>query len=174
MEEFKVLTRDQGLRPDEPGKRARGGASGPGWHGRIFENFRNDKLDATPHDVVQRGGSRNLLRRNQFGFNIGGPVLIPKVYNGSRKTFFNVSYEGVRERIGRSFLRTIAIPGERGGDFSRTVDNAGQALAVYDPQSTRANPDFNLARAVSAETLQYLRDPFPRNTLPAARLDTWR
>ncbi|MFN0100483.1 MAG: hypothetical protein ACKV2U_00170 [Bryobacteraceae bacterium] len=171
VEEFKALTRDLGLRPDAPGKRSRNGGSGPGWHGRIFENFRNDKLDATPHDVVQRGGSRNLLRRNQFGFNVGGPVVIPKLYDGSRKTFFNVSYEGVRERIGRSFLRTIAIPSERGGDFSRTVDNAGIPLPVYDPQSTRPNPNFNPANAVSEANLQYLRDPFPDNTLPASRLD---
>lgn len=166
-----MLTRDLGLRPDAPGKRPRGGSAGPGWHGRIFENFRNDKLDATPHDVVQRGGSRNLLRRNQFGFNVGGPVVIPKLYDGSRKTFFNVSYEGVRERIGRSFLRTVAIPEERTGDFSRTVDNAGLALPVYDPASTRPNPNYDASNAVSEENLQYLRDPFPNNRLPTTRLD---
>jgi hypothetical protein len=170
-DEFKVVTRDLGLRADAPGKRSRGGGSGPGWHGRIFENFRNDKLDATPHDVVQRGGTRNLLRRNQFGFNVGGPVVIPKLYDGRRATFFNVSYEGVRERIGRSFLRTIAIPEERTGNFSKTVDSAGEPLAVYDPQSTRVNPRYDAGRAVTAENLQYLRDPFPGNVLPAARLD---
>lgn len=171
VEEFKVLTRDLGLRPEAPGKRVQNSGPKPSWHGRLFENFRNDKLDATPHDVVQRGGSRNMLRRNQFGFNVGGPVVIPKLYDGSRKTFFNVSYEGVRERIGRSFLRTIAIPQERTGDFSRTVDNAGVPLAVYDPQSTRVNPNYNPGRPVSEENLQYLRDPFPNNRLPAARLD---
>jgi hypothetical protein len=171
VEEFKVLTRDLGLRSESPGKGVRSASPRPGWHGRIFENFRNDKLDATPHEVVQRGGSRNLLRRNQFGFNVGGPVIIPKLYDGSRRTFFNVSYEGVRERIGRSFLQTIAIPQERTGDFSRTVDSAGVPLRVYDPQSTRPNPGFNPANPVSEENLQFLRDPFPDNMLPAARLD---
>lgn len=171
VEEFKVLTRDQGLRPEAPGKRVRGGGQRPGWHGRIFENFRNDKLDATPHEVVQRGGSRNLLRRNQFGFNVGGPVVIPKIYDGSRKTFFNISYEGVRERIGRSFLQTVAIAPERTGDFSQTVDSAGAPLAVYDPQSTRVNPRYNPANPVTEENLQYVRDPFPNNRMPATRLD---
>ncbi len=170
-EEFKVITRDLGLRTDAPGKRKGRTGAGPGWHGRIFENFRNDKLDATPHDVVQRGGTRNMLRRNQFGFNVGGPVVIPKLYDGTRRTFFNVSYEGVRERIGRSFLRTIAIPEERTGDFSRTVDNAGVPLAVYDPASSRPNPNYNPAQPVSATNLQYLRDPFPSNRIPAGRLD---
>ncbi|HEU0120967.1 MAG TPA: hypothetical protein VFQ91_10625 [Bryobacteraceae bacterium] len=171
VEEFKVLTRDLGLRADAPRKRARTPGTGPSWHGRIFENFRNDKLDATPHEVVQRGGERNLLRRNQFGFNVGGPVVIPKLYDGSRKTFFNVSYEGVRERIGRSFLRTIAIPSERTGDFSQTVDNAGLPLPVYDPASTRLNPDFNPDLPVTVDNLQHLRDPFPNNQIPVNRLD---
>ncbi len=171
VDEFKVLSRDLGLRADSPVKRAKGTGQRPEWHGRLFENFRNDKLDATPHEVVQRGGDRNILRRNQFGFNVGGPVVIPKLYDGSRKTFFNVSYEGVRERIGRSFLRTIAIPEERTGDFSRTVDSAGAPLAVYDPDSTRVNPDFDANAPVTTENLQYVRSPFPGNQIPTARLD---
>jgi len=171
VEEFKVVTRDQGLRADAPGKRVRGSGPSPSWHGRIYENFRNDKLDATPHDVVQRGGLRNLLRRNQFGFNVGGPLVIPKLYDGSRRTFFNVSYEGVRERIGRSFLRTVAIPEERTGDFSQTVDSAGAPLPVYDPNSTRPNPNFDPSRAVSEENLQFVRDPFPMNRIPVNRMD---
>jgi hypothetical protein len=175
VEEFKVLTQDRGLRPDAPGKKqhrnSAASAGGSGWHGRIFENFRNDKLDATPHDVVQRGGSRNMLRRNQFGFNVGGPLVIPKLYNGSRRTFFNVSYEGVRERIGRSFLYTVAIPEERGGDFSRTVDASGAELPIFDPRTTRVNPNFNPSAPVTVDNLQYLRDPFPDNKIPTTRLD---
>jgi hypothetical protein len=177
-----VLTRDLGLRdgeiPGAPGRKRKSrlsangsGGSGLAWHGRLFENFRNDKLDATPHDVVQRGGTRNMLRRNQFGFNVGGPVVIPKLYNGARKTFFNVSYEAVRERIGRSFLRTVAIGPERSGDFSQTVDSAGNPLPVYDPRSTRPNPNYNASQPVSAANLQYLRDPFPANRIPDTRLD---
>ena len=96
VEEFKVATQEMGLREGGPtAKAARPSVFGR-WHGRVFENFRNDKLDATPHEVVQRGGSRNLLRRNQFGINAGGPVIIPGLYDGSRRTFVNVSHEGVR------------------------------------------------------------------------------
>ena len=65
----------------------------------VYENFQNDALDAVRRAIRQRGGSKNLLRRDQFGFNIGGPVYIPRVYNGGRNTFFFFSYEGVRERI---------------------------------------------------------------------------
>ena len=170
-EEFQILTRELGLRSDSAVVSRSNGPIWTNWHGRIFENFRNDKLDATPHEVVQRGGSRNLLRRNQFGFNVGGPLVVPRLYDGSRKTFLNVSYEGVRERIGRSFLRTVAIAPELRGDFSQTVDPAGKPLPIYDPQSTQTNPDFDAARPVSVQNLRHFRNPFPGNVIPSNRLD---
>ncbi len=171
-EEFKIATRELGFRADSP--RANQSNSKPfwsSWHGRLFHNFRNDILDATPHEVVQRGGDRNILRRNQFGFNVGGPLVIPRLYNGASKTFVNVSYEGVRERIGRSFLRTIAIEPERTGDFSQTVDPAGNPLPVYDPLTTALNPNFNPDLPVTEDNLQYTRAPFAGNRIPTSRLD---
>ncbi len=171
VEEFKTMTQELGLRGDSPAAKNARGSFVSGWHGRVFENFRNDKLDATPHEVVQRGGSRNLLRRNQFGFNVGGPLVIPKIYDGSRKTFFNVSYEGVRERIGRSYLSTVAIDAERVGDFSKTVDAAGNPLPIYDPQSTRVNSNYDPTQPVTVSNPQYARDPFVGNLIPVTRLD---
>lgn len=171
-EEFKVLTREQGLRDDSPRKavRAASGAKTQ-FHGRLYENFRNDLLDAVPHEILQRGGSRNLLRRNQFGFNVSGPLVIPKVFHGARSTYFSVSYEGVRERISRSYLRTVAIPAERQGDFSLTVDSAGAPLAIYDPATSRKNPSFDPSAAVSRENLEYVKQPFPGSVIPRQRLD---
>lgn len=170
-EEFELATRELGLRPDSKPARRQTPAVWTSWHGRLYHNFRNDQLDATPHEVVQRGGSRNILRRNQFGFNAGGPLVIPRLYDGSRRTFLNVSYEGVRERIGRSFLRTVAIQPERSGDFSATVDPAGNPLLIYDPTSTRPNPAFNPAQPVSRDNLQFDRAPFPNNRIPTSLLD---
>src|SRR5712692_9484757 len=69
-EEFKVLTRDLGMRPESPpSARAHRGAKSL-WHGRLYENFRNDILDAIPHQVKQNGQNKSTLRRNQFGFNV--------------------------------------------------------------------------------------------------------
>ncbi|MDX2269970.1 MAG: hypothetical protein NW208_17845 [Bryobacter sp.] len=170
-EEFRTLTQEMGLRGEGRKPKAKLDTLLRQWHGRVSWNLRNDKLDATPHEVVQRGGSRNLLRRNQFALNVGGPVVIPGIYDGSGRTFVNFSYEGVRERIGRSFLTTVAIGPERTGDFGQTVDPAGNALGVFDPASTRINPNFDPGAPVSRENLQYLRDPFPNNQIPAARLD---
>jgi hypothetical protein len=171
VEEFKVQTRNLGLRPDSPRatRRTNGGLSN--YHGRLFWNFRNDVLDAVPHEVTQTGGNKGILRRNQFGFNVSGPIVIPKLYHGGRSSFVSVSYEGVRETVGRSYLRTVPTLPERSGDFSQVVDKAGDLLPIYDPRSTRLNPAFNPAAPVSMANLQYLRDPFPANRIPADRLD---
>ena len=61
---------------------------------------------------------------------------------------------------------------ERTGDFSSTVDSAGDPLAVYDPQSTRPNPAFDPSQAVAKGNLQYLRDLFPASRIPLSRLDS--
>jgi hypothetical protein len=171
FEEFRSVTREMGYRADSPKRVGRAGGSRNGWHGRLFEYLRNDFLDSVPHEITQRGGSKGLLRRNQFGFNVAGPVVIPGVFDRGRKTFFSLSYEGVRERIGRSYLRTIPTAAERGGDFSSVVDSAGSVLPVFDPNTTRLNPDFDPSSPVSTENLQYLRDPFPGNRIPQRRLD---
>src|SRR5262245_4005726 len=128
IEEFRAQTRSLGLRAD--GK-LRSGSNGSkaAWHGRLFEYFRNDLLDSTPHEIRQRGGDKSLLRRNQFGFNVAGPAA-------KRNTYFSFSYEGVRERISRTLLRTIPTLKERTGDYSQVVDQSGQILPIFDPTST--------------------------------------
>ena len=69
-DEFKVLTRDLGIRPESPPNAQEHHGRKMLWHGRVYENFRNDILDAIPHEVKQNGESASPLRRNQFGFNI--------------------------------------------------------------------------------------------------------
>ncbi|HZO55242.1 MAG TPA: hypothetical protein VFB63_21210 [Bryobacteraceae bacterium] len=171
VEEFQVQTRRLGLAEGSTPVRRRDSNGKSRWHGRLFENLRNDFLDAVPHEVAQRGGSKNILRRNQFGFNVSGPVLIPRVYDGARTTFFTFTYEGMREKIGRSSLRTVPTMPERAGDWSSTVDAAGQLLPIYDPQTTAPNPNYNSGEPVSESNLEYLRTPFAGNVIPTARLD---
>jgi hypothetical protein len=169
-EEFKVLTRDWGMRPGSPPTAQKHRGRKMLWHGRLYENFRNDILDAIPHEVKQNGESSSPLRRNQFGFNVAGPVLIPRLLKNPKNTFFALSYEGVRERISRASLHTIPTVPERSGDFSQTVDQAGNLLPIYDPNSTSPNPAYNPSLPVSTNNLQYLRSPFPGNRIPADRL----
>jgi hypothetical protein len=172
IEEFKIQTRDLGLREDSsPAVKAAAKSGQQKIHGRFFENFRNDFLDAVPHEIAQRGESKSLLRRNQFGFNVAGPVAIPHLLASRNDTFFSLSYEGVRERVSRTSLQTIPTMEERTGDYSAVVNQAGLSLPIYDPKSTRPNPGFDASQPVSLTNLQYLRDPFPNNKIPTARLD---
>ncbi len=172
VDEFKTITRELGLRSDGAKRKDASLSMRADWHGRVFENFRNDFLDAIPHEVFQRGATKSTLRRNQFGFNIAGPLIIPRLYPGSRNTYFSLSYEGVRENIARSLLRTIPTAAERLGDWNATVDAAGNPLPIYDPESTRPNPAYDASRPVSLDNLQYLRQTFPENRIPAGRIDS--
>ncbi|HEX5483062.1 MAG TPA: TonB-dependent receptor [Terriglobia bacterium] len=85
-----------------------------GLHGTVFEFGRNDTLDANNFFAT----SKPELRQNQFGFVAGGPVYIPKVYDGRNKTFWLANYEGWRIRRGGISQGIVPTPSELNGDFS--------------------------------------------------------
>ncbi|HSU57723.1 MAG TPA: TonB-dependent receptor [Bryobacteraceae bacterium] len=86
-------------------------------HGALFEFFRNDVLDA--RNYFQKPGTPKApLRQNQFGFEVGGPVYIPKLYDGRNKTFFMADYEGLRLIKQVTSLDTVLTPLMRQGNFS--------------------------------------------------------
>jgi hypothetical protein len=170
LEEFR--TRTAGLSGSNgPGKSVSSHPAKPSWHGRIYENLRNNAFDAIPHQIVQRGGPQRELRRNQYGFSVTGPVVLPKLYNGSGKTFFTLTYEGVKESVGQFSLNTIPTALERTGQYGHVVDPNGAPLPIYDPNSTFANPAYDASQSISTENLQYLRQQFPGNAIPITRLD---
>ena len=117
------------------------------YHGGIFEFIRNDALDARNYFAL----TRQILKRNQFGGDIGGPVRIPHLYNGRNKTFFFLDYEGQRLRQGEIFNDVVANSAQRGGNFFGLK-------TIYDPSTTRV---------VNGNVV---RDPFPNNTIPNYRL----
>src|SRR5215475_1766148 len=84
-------------------------------HGTAFEFLRNDAFDAT----APLQSAKAELRQNQFGFVLGGPIYIPKVYDGRNKTFFLANYEGWRIRRGlNQGTFNAPDPAELSGDFS--------------------------------------------------------
>jgi hypothetical protein len=68
------------------------------YHGALFDFFRNDALDATDWFANANSLPKPALRQHDFGGVFGGPVLVPKLYRGRDRTFFFVSYEGLRLR----------------------------------------------------------------------------
>jgi len=105
-------------------------------HGAVFEFYRNEYLDANGYNANLAGLPRGNFGRNQFGATLGGPVVIPKLYDGRGKTFFFVSYEGLRDTSAGSFTGTVPTALERTGDFSRTFDAKGNLIVIYNPATT--------------------------------------
>jgi outer membrane receptor protein involved in Fe transport len=75
-------------------------------HGSVYEFLRNDNLDAA--DFFALPGLKPEFRRNQFGFVVAGPVVLPKIYNGHNRTFFMANYEGLRQQ--RPDVRRVQVP----------------------------------------------------------------
>src|SRR3954454_10363800 len=101
--------------------------------GRYFR--RHDSLNADTWFNNARGGSaagfpRPLYRYNFYGWDFGGPVLIPKVVNGRNKLFFFISQEYYRQLVPQAASMNILVPtaAERNGDFSRSVDGSGRPI----------------------------------------------
>jgi hypothetical protein len=127
------------------------------YHGAAFEYLRNTVLNARQFGVSTRPA--NL--QNEFGGSFGGPVWVPHLWPKSRKTFFYLNLEGYR--TGGALERPIlSVPTmqERQGDFSDWVDANGNLIPVYDPDTLRANPNYNPNQAMGPGNLPYLRDQF--------------
>jgi len=120
------------------------------FHGSAWEFLRNSSLDArnTFVDVV------NPLRQNQFGVAGGGPVWIPKVYNGKNRTFFYGGYEGYRRSRASQNTGNAPTQAELNGDFS------GTNTIIYDPSTLVQN-----ANGTYSET------PFANNVIPTGRIN---
>jgi hypothetical protein len=128
-------------------------------HGEIFETNR-DATGALQARLRQQapGSAYPKDIRNEFGGNVGGPLVIPHVYNGKDKTFFFFSYEGYRE-VGRadSYGGITPTAAMWNGDLSNANDGSGNPVVIYDPLTTDANG---------------LRQPFPGNIIPAGRISS--
>ena len=113
------------------------------FHGSAFEFLRNSYLDARNYFNAPflKGIYQPVppFRRNQFGASFGGPVVLPRVYNGHDRTFFFVDYYGLREFKGLTFVNSVPTAAERGGDFSNLTTTKGVFLPIYNPFSTTAS-----------------------------------
>jgi hypothetical protein len=103
------------------------------YHGGLYEYFRNEDLNANNFFNNVLGKPRSQDRYNLFGGKLGGPVRIPKLYNGKEKTFFFFNYEGLRQSSPYFNTSTVPSAAFRSGDFT------GSKILVYDP---RTNTQF--------------------------------
>jgi hypothetical protein len=134
-------------------------------HGTAYDFLRNDALDATNFFAVKdplTGKSKAQLRYNQFGFSLGGPIVLPKLLNGRNKLFFFGDYEGIRERTYTSEFGRYPSANELTGNFSADAP-------IYDPLTGQQfSGNMIPTSRVSTKTAQILGlGVFPTPNVPA-------
>jgi hypothetical protein len=173
VQEFKLITNGMAAEFGRSGGGVITAATRSGaneWHGSVYEFLRNDKLNANSWTTNRVGTPdprtgkvpRSPFRRNEYGFTLGGPVLVPALYDGHDKTFFFVNWEQTKQRSPDDILTTVPTELERSGDFSQTFDGRGSLIKIYDPTTTRPDP---------SRTGFFIRDQFPGNRIPSNKLD---
>jgi Carboxypeptidase regulatory-like domain/TonB dependent receptor len=194
VEEFKVQTSDFSAEFGRSGAAVLNATIKSGtneFHGAAWEFFRNDKLDAADFFENAGGIKKGALRQNQFGFTAGGPVVLPKIFDGRNKVFFFGDYEGFRRVQGTVLTGSVPTAAEVNSGYTNfqdlitgqsgtQTDALGRTMptgTILDPATTR-----QIAPGV------FVRDPFGTcgsapagfaftlagcglNILPANRLD---
>ncbi len=136
-------------------------------HGSVYDYFVNEAFNANTPWV----NAKPVARRHDYGVTFGGPVVLPKLYNGHDRTFFFFNWEQYREtqQINNQLI-TVPTPAYRSGDFLTALtgrnlgtDPLGRTIAegtIYDPATQRPAPDGRI-----------IRDPFSSNFIPLIRQD---
>ena len=134
-------------------------------HGDLFEFDRNAVFNARNFFA----GTRDQLKRNQFGFTLGGPVVIPKLYNGRDRTFWFFGYQSTRLRnIGNTSSAFVPTPEELNGDFSAYLsannpnNPLGKASQIIDPLTGQPFPEISFRPAGSIRPHSAPRSSCPR------------
>ncbi len=136
------------------------------FHGSGQYRLRNEALNANSFSNNAQGITRAPFKVKNFSGTFGGPVRIPKLYNGTDKTFFFVSYEGMRFNNALDYLRTVPTAAERRGDFSNTLTTVtGQYIPVnvFDPFTVN-----------SVGVNQWQRVQFPNAIIPPSRINPFQ
>jgi Carboxypeptidase regulatory-like domain len=123
-------------------------------HGTAYDYLMNNVLNANGYDNNAFGNTKAPFKQNSFGLTSGGPLWVPKVYNGKNRSFWFFTYEGDRKRQGLlSGYRTLPTAAFKQGDFSALPQ------AIYDPHSTVHLADGSYSRAA-----------FPGNKIPTSEI----
>ncbi|HSU30180.1 MAG TPA: TonB-dependent receptor [Bryobacteraceae bacterium] len=151
IQEFKVQT---GVYPAEFGHQSSqinvlSKSGGNAYHGSVFEFIRNDQFDAVPYAFTATHPVKSPFKWNDYGFEIDGPIRIPKLFDGRNRLFFMANDEWKAQRQNSQSTYSVPTAAMFGGDFS------GISSVIYDPATA----------ATGTKT------PFPGNRIPSNRID---
>ncbi|MGH9352376.1 MAG: carboxypeptidase-like regulatory domain-containing protein, partial [Terriglobia bacterium] len=161
IQEFRYDTTGADARFASPGDVILQSRSGTNqFHGTAYEFLTDDTGGLFSRRIQDQPGiPLPPTIRNEFGANVGGPVIIPHVYNGRDKTFFFFDYEGLRDHtIATPFTNQVPTQAMWNGDLSNAETTNFQPITIYDPTTTGPAP-------------KYARTPFPGNIIPAKEIN---
>ncbi len=139
-------------------------------HGTLWEFNRNDALTQTYDDIAKKDVAPPRLNRNQFGANLGGPVWLPKLYNGRDKTFFFFNWESGRLAQGAvPGFRIVPPAAMRDGDFRSLVNaRTGQPIILRDPLNAGITGNVIPKSLLSPQATAFLNfEPAPNTSTGA-------
>ena len=145
-------------------------------HGQIFYSVGDSVLDANPYSLSGDPQAKPQYAQSRFGFFLGGPLNIPKIYKGGSKTFFFLNYFGQLASNPFDVFGTVPTLEERAGNFSDTVNhggpNAGMPASIFDPVTHVQFPNNTLPGIdpAAAGLLAFIPEP----NLPGDRLNFHR
>jgi hypothetical protein len=123
------------------------------FHGDAFDILRNQLFDSAGFFPTRFSKSGSALppinQENDYGFTVGGPVILPPLYNGRKRTFFHFSADWFRQNLAEDEIGTVPTVAMKTGDFSNYVDANGNVIPIYDPVTGQ---------------------PFPQNMIPSGRI----
>ena len=134
-------------------------------HGSLFETARNNAVGIARNRSNPSNYVAPELVRNEFGASVGGPILIPHLYNGKDKSFFFFAYE--RYSLAQKVDDNLSAPTQamRNGDFSGLTTSSGVLQELYDPNTTKTSASClepsSVGTAAPADT--WCRQPFGGN-----------
>jgi trimeric autotransporter adhesin len=139
-------------------------------HGVLYFSDDNASLDATPYSLNGTAAIKPQYNQSHFGANVGGPLKIPKIYDGSNKWFFFVGWNGSRGDSPYDSFSRVPTVDERNGNFSGATYNDGTPVQLFNPvngQQYQYNGVLNaldpsLISSAAKSLLQY----FPQPNMP--------
>ena len=161
VQEVRVETTNTGAQYSEPGTAIVTTKSGTNsLHGALFETARNNAIGIAKNRNNAYNYAAPHLVRNEFGASAGGPIIVPKVYNGKDKSFWFYAYE--RYSFASPTAELVPVPSVawRNGDFSAYTNTSGVAQTLYDPATT--HNDAACATPGAGGTTTYQANPYCR------------
>ncbi|HYY70006.1 MAG TPA: TonB-dependent receptor, partial [Terriglobales bacterium] len=131
-------------------------------HGTIYYMGGDSALDAAPYSLTGTPQPKPSYQQNRFGGALGGPLIIPKIYNGGDKTFFFVHYNGSRAQNPFDAFSTVPTCAERNGDFSQL------SSLIYDPSTHQQFPQNKIASIANPDVCPVAGATVPVGISPQA------